>query len=327
MNKKYKNFKKIYFRADGNTNIGFGHVIRCLALADMLKDQFECIFATRYVNEYIIDEIEKSCSSYIKLKEGYNEHFDEFLTFISKEDIVVLDNYFYNTDYQKLIKSIECKLICIDDIHDKHYVADVVINHGPGLREDQFSVENYTKLCLGLDYALLRKPFLNVVQRKRTEVKKCLVCIGGADKYNITSKILNLLEGNLNIETVDVIIGSSFLFQTELENLIDCSKKEVKLYSGLSSNEMLDRMESADFGIFPASSISLEAISVGLPFMVGYYVENQVELYNNLTKVYSVFGLDNLLDIDKLLIDNFDISHKFNTINSSMNFKKVFNKL
>ncbi|MDC1462639.1 UDP-2,4-diacetamido-2,4,6-trideoxy-beta-L-altropyranose hydrolase [Polaribacter sp.] len=319
--------KKIYFRADGNTDIGYGHIIRCLALVDMLKDHFECIFATRFVNKYIIEEIEKSCSSYIKLKEVHNKHFDEFLSFINKEDIVVLDNYFFTTDYQKQIKSIKCKLICIDDMHDKHYVADLVINHGPGLTENQFSVEHYTKLCLGLNYALLRKPFLNVVHRKRTEVKKCLICIGGADKHNITSKIFNLLEGNINIDTVDIIIGSSFLFKTELENSIVFSKKEVNLYSGLSSNEMLDRMQSADFGIFPASSISLEAISVGLPFMVGYYVENQEELYNNLTKVYNVFGLDNLLDIDGLLIDDFDISHKFSTINSSMNLKKVFKKL
>lgn len=319
--------RKIYFRVDASLDIGFGHIIRCLALADMLKDQFECIFVTRYLNEYIIKEIKKTYSSYIKLNEGHNEHFDEFLTFISKGDIVVLDNYFYDTDYQKQIKSIDCKLICIDDMHDKHFVADVVINHGPGLTQNQFSVEHYTKLCLGLDYALLRKPFLNIVQRKRTELKKCLVCIGGADKYNITSKILNLLEGNQNIETVDVIIGSSFLFQTELENIKDSSKKEVKLYSGLSSNEMFDRMESADFGIFPASSICLEAISVGLPFLVGYYAENQKELYNNLTNVYNIFGLDNLLDIDMLSIDDFDISHKLDTINSSMNLKKVFNKL
>ena len=98
--------KKIYFRTDGNTDIGFGHVIRSLALADMLKDHFECIFATRFVNKYIIEEIEKSCSSYIKLKEGHNEHFDEFLACVSKEDIVVLDNYLIalggrNTSYHE----------------------------------------------------------------------------------------------------------------------------------------------------------------------------------------------------------------------------------
>ena len=319
--------RKVYFRADGNNQIGFGHVIRSLALADMIKSQFECIFVTRFVNKYIIHEIEKSCAGYIKLQENNNKHFNEFLNILNKEDIVVLDNYFFSTDYQKQIKSIECKLICIDDMHDKHYLADVVINHGPGLHNEQFSVEDYTKLCIGLDYALLRKPFLNVVQHKRTELKRCIICMGGADKYNITYKILKLLEMNLNIEAVDIIIGSSFLFRTELENRINCSKKEVKLHSGLSSNEMLNRMQLADFGIFPASSISLEAISVGLPFMVGYYVENQKELYNNLTNVYNVFGLGNLLHINSLLTDDFDISHKFNTINSSLNFKKVFNEL
>ena len=128
---------KIYFRADGNADIGLGHVIRCLALADMLKEEFECVFATRFVNKYINEEIQKTCSSYIKLKEKHGEHYEEFLSFIEKEDIVVLDNYFFTTDYQKKIKNIGCKLVCIDDMHDKHYVADAVINHGPSLRENQ----------------------------------------------------------------------------------------------------------------------------------------------------------------------------------------------
>ena len=41
--------KKILFRADGNEEIGYGHVIRSLALADMLKENFECIFVTRFL--------------------------------------------------------------------------------------------------------------------------------------------------------------------------------------------------------------------------------------------------------------------------------------
>ena len=86
--------RKIYFRADGNADIGLGHVIRCLALADILKDEFECVFATRFVNKYINEEIQKTCSSYIKLNEYNNQHFEDFLTVIDKEDTVVLDNYF-----------------------------------------------------------------------------------------------------------------------------------------------------------------------------------------------------------------------------------------
>ena len=40
--------KKVYFRADANSQIGWGHIVRCMALADMLIEDknsiFECIF-------------------------------------------------------------------------------------------------------------------------------------------------------------------------------------------------------------------------------------------------------------------------------------------
>ena len=291
---------KIYFRADGSTDIGMGHVIRSLALADMLKDDFECIFATRFVNEYIISEIKKTCSSYIKLSEVDETHFNEFLTYLEEEDTVVLDNYFYTTEYQRQIKDIGCKLVCIDDMHDKHYVADVVINHAPGLKEEQFSIESYTKLCLGLDYALLRKPFLNVTPRKRTEQKRCLVCIGGVDKHNITTNIVSLLENIKSVEIIDIIIGSAFLFKKELEKVISTSIKEVNIYSSLSSQQMVEQMQISDFGILPASSISIEAMAVGMPFMVGYYVDNQEEYYFNLVRKVPNIGLGDFKKITSI---------------------------
>lgn len=315
---------KIYFRADGNNDLGLGHVIRCLSLADLLKDQSECIFVTRFLNKYIIDEIKKSCSSYIKLNEDQNEHFDEFLTFIKKEDTVVLDNYFFTTDYQKKIKNIGCKLVCIDDMHDKHYVSDVVINHSPALVENQFSTESYTRLCLGLDYALLRKPFFNVVPRKRTEKKRCLVFLGGADKHNITSNIVSLLEDIARIKIIDVIIGSSFLFVKELNNVINKSKKKIKIFSNLSSEDIVKRMNIADFGILSASSVSIEAIYVGMPFMVGYYVHNQVEYYNYLTVKKSIFGLGDLLTLNSLKIDNFNNKNHYFPKNNSLKLKQIF---
>ena len=39
--------QKIYFRADAGAEIGYGHFIRTLALADMLKDDFSCVFVTQ----------------------------------------------------------------------------------------------------------------------------------------------------------------------------------------------------------------------------------------------------------------------------------------
>lgn len=100
--------------------------------------------------------MEKVCQ-FVSLDE--ESHFDDFLTYLTGKEIVVLDNYFFTTDYQRAIKGKGCKLVCVDDMHDKHYVADVVINHA--LTDTSlFEVEPYTKLAIGNNWALLRKPFL-----------------------------------------------------------------------------------------------------------------------------------------------------------------------
>lgn len=182
--------QKIYFRADASATIGYGHFIRTLALADMLKDDFDCTFFTCHPTSYQVSEMEKVCP-FIPLQE--ETHSADFLSHLQGDEIVVLDNYFFTTDYQLAIKQKGCRLVCIDDMHDKHYVADVVINHGqtnPALLD----VESYTRLCLGFDWALLRKPFLEAAKRKSISsdrIEKVAVCFGGSDIHDITGYFVN----------------------------------------------------------------------------------------------------------------------------------------
>ncbi len=156
--------KTIIFRADGSKTIGMGHFVRTLALAEMLKEHFHCIFATRNPSIYQVKQIEKICNDFINLPEG-ESHFKIFLEYLKGNEIVVLDNYFFTTDYQYKIKSKGCTLICIDDIHDKHYVADIVINQAEGMSKSKFSIEKYTKLLLGYRYALLRKEYYSIIKK------------------------------------------------------------------------------------------------------------------------------------------------------------------
>lgn len=151
--------RKIFFRADAGAQIGYGHFIRTLALADMLRDDFDCTFLTQSPSEYQQKEVEKVCP--LVALPSDDSKFEKFIDCLKGEEIIVLDNYFYTSEYQKQIKEKGCKLVCIDDMHDKHYYADVVINHGL-TDENLFDVEPYTRLCLGFDYALLRRPFIQV---------------------------------------------------------------------------------------------------------------------------------------------------------------------
>lgn len=62
------NKSKIYFRADASANIGYGHFVRTLALADMLKENFDCTFFTSAPTDFMRQEMEKVCP-YVALNE------------------------------------------------------------------------------------------------------------------------------------------------------------------------------------------------------------------------------------------------------------------
>lgn len=291
------NKKKIILRADASPSIGMGHFMRTLALAEMLSGDFYCVFATVKPTEYQILEINKYCSDLIKLPPD-DSHFNVFLEHLNGDEIVVLDNYFFDTSFQQRIKKIGCKLVCIDDMHDKHYVADVVINHAEGLSEDDFSVESYTQVLLGFNYALLRKPFIeNDDQKKRTKFD-LVIGIGGTDPLNITENIL------INVSTILSKSNIAVFFANVSEETMAClSKKNISIFKNINAEKIADIMKQSKFGIFSSSTIAIEAIAMRLPFAIGYFVDNQSNLYNGIVNNELAAPLHSFQNMNKNLLE------------------------
>lgn len=267
--------KRICFRADANAQVGFGHFIRTLALADMLKEDFDCVFYTADPTPYQIGELQKVCP-YVPLSDSTK--LEDFLASLTGSEIVVLDNYFYTEEYQKQIKDKGCKLVCIDDMHDRHYYSDVVINHAYGAKKEDYSIEPYTQLCLGLNYALLRKPFLEKLTKKNRD--SLLVCYGGLDIHNLTCKTLRFLETEIRQYHVDVIVGDAFKYIEELKE-ISGRHSNIDIHRSVPASEMASLMQRAKVAFLPASSVLWEAIFSGCNVVYGYYVDNQMDICKN----------------------------------------------
>lgn len=287
----------ILIRADGGPQIGLGHLIRCSALAHMLKDYFEINFFCKEIPQSNKTELQQSGFPVVQI-----ESEEQFIDSVSRESIVVLDSYEFGTDYQRKIKAVGAKLVCIDDLHDKHYVADVVINHAINDKK-LFSIENYTKLFLGLEYALIRKDFF--INFKQNKIKNTLLInFGGSDFNNLTLKILDyLLERDIHIKfKTFVLVGSTNNYSEKIENL--CNENNFIFYKNLNSYDLSKLFERIEFAILPASTIMIEALYKDVKIIGGYFVEDQKQFFNNLLKsnyIYPIGNFNNYLNFEKII--------------------------
>lgn len=287
---------KIYFRAEAGPEIGYGHYIRSLALADMLKQDFDCTMFTQMPTDYQLHEAEPICP--VVALPNDDRKFNIFLNHLIGDEIVVLDNYFFTTDYQRQIKAKGCKLVCIDDMHDKHYVADVVINHGC-IDASLFDVEPYTRSCLGMDYALLRRPFWNISRQQKREPNTYAICFGGADSYNLTYAYAKTITNLYPESFVIAIVGDSYKYEDSLFKL-----PKVEIRKRLSATEMANLFSSIENVICSASTTCFEALACGAKVYSGWYVDNQTEIYKTLCERGVITPLGDLLHTERCLPKN-----------------------
>jgi UDP-2,4-diacetamido-2,4,6-trideoxy-beta-L-altropyranose hydrolase len=263
---------KVLIRVDGSAQIGLGHVVRCSALAQMLKDEFQIHFISKEIPESIIGDIISKGFEFTKI-----ETEKTFFKLLTGKEIVVLDNYFFDTAYQKRIKEIlGCKLVCIDDLHDKEFYADLIINHAPGVKREDYQAQSYTQFALGLDYALLRPGFLEQAQKSRIVNNKeiLFICFGGSDFNNLTHRVLQIALEFKEFKKIIVVTGAAYTNIDSLSLLVKTSSK-VENHSNISGTKMLSLMAQSDVAIVPSSGILLEVISAGCYVISGMYIENQ----------------------------------------------------
>ena len=281
--------QRIIFRADGNSRIGLGHVVRSLALAHMLRHDFECVFAIQAPSSELQEQIRQVCDGVIILpacEPGEERFAHELEAYIAEDVIVVLDGYNFTTAYQQNIKRRGSQLLYIDDLQAFPIPADVVLNQAGGVDAAKYETEPYTKLLLGPQYALLRPPFTKAAKVKREFPASGLhlfLNLGGADPDNYTLRIAQELEQLEAIDKVEIVIGSAYKHTQALEHWI-AGKQKYKLHQNLDAEALIKLMKSCAVAVTSASGVSYEYASVGGLLFVLQTADNQAGLYTFLTQ-------------------------------------------
>ena len=292
--------KQILFRADGNSKIGLGHLYRVFAIIEMLKENFECTLVTRsdseisiipktYKVKLIPEEIDVKKEAMWLLK-----------NFQIKLNIIIADGYTFNAAYQKKIKKIGYKLIYIDDLTTIQMYADFVVNHSLSVKPEHFTTKLKTRFGLGTKYAMLRPSFVEVAKsnKKAKNIEQVFVSFGGADFYDLTSKAVEALTHFKFINKIHVLIGAAYkhqnIFKIEKEN------NNIIIYNNLDELGVLKLMKRTQLAIIPASTISYEVCSVKMLTICGYFVDNQMSIYNGLKKYNTIIPAGDYTKYDVL---------------------------
>ena len=321
---------KFFFRLDASPKIGTGHLMRCLSLASHLKKKgFSSDFITSGLENSLMQLISEQGHKHHKIekKENYNNYFqnqdyfyldnifdaEKTIQIIKEEkqpSSIIIDHYGIDSEWHKKLQSYCKKLIVIDDIANRKFECDVLMN--PTYDFNKSSYDNLvSESCLkliGAEYALIRPEFLEIrpkSKKKRSankDLKEILIFMsGGLSLDEEIILILNVLDSiewpykpkiNLVLNNNDPLIKTlntnNLVFDLDINILSDV-------------RNMAQLMHDSDLAIGSAGTASWERCCMGLPTLVKVIADNQKQIANKLENVGAISTWSNEYDLKRKL--------------------------
>ena len=321
----------IVFRVDSSLQMGIGHVMRCLALAQVLKENGVNVeFICRKHEGNLIDKIRSSGFVAHEL-EAYKEievdnrlahsqwlgatqqqDADDCIDILKadKSDWLIVDHYALDEQWQKRLNPYYEKLMVIDDLADRKHQCDILLDQTFGRQQEDYSglTSKDCQLLLGSQYALLRPEFAewraySLERRSKPEFKQLLINMGGVDVDNVTEKILGELKiCNLpNDIKITIVMGSSapHLESIKSKAITLPYKTEVKV----DVDNMAEIMANSDIAIGAAGATTWERCCLGLPTIQIVIAENQNTIARSLAKKNAIKFLQDRKELSSMISD------------------------
>ncbi|TCS83309.1 UDP-2,4-diacetamido-2,4,6-trideoxy-beta-L-altropyranose hydrolase [Tepidibacillus fermentans] len=310
----------VFIRADASYEIGTGHVMRCLTLANHLRNkEINVIFLSRELTGDLCQYIEEKGFNVHCLSGGnpfleennWEKDAIETISIIEEYQgpkYIIVDHYALDQNWEAKVRPFVKKIMVIDDLANRVHDCDLLLDQN--LYEDMQTrynglVSQNCKIFLGPKYALLREEFIEArktLSERSGKVKRILVFFGGSDPTNESIKVLRSLEHmDLKEITIDVVVGKSNLRKQEIENI--CNQHENMNYYCQIEN-MAELMVKADLAIGAGGSTTWERCYLGLPTITIIVAENQYLTTKAVEKAGAILNLGCHSEVSNQDIEN-----------------------
>lgn len=293
------------FRADASLQIGAGHVMRCLTLADRLAARGrECVFISRDL-EGGLGELVRERGHRVETLRGrgvpYAAHepapfHASWLECPWQEDArqtrdallsigagrLVVDHYALDARWESAVAAPGLRLMALDDLADRPHAVELLLDQNLGREERDYAalVPAGCRVLAGPRYALLGRRFAelraaSVARRAQPSLARILVSMGGVDPGDATSTALESICAARppSGTSVTVVMGRHAPWLAKVRAAAAAAPIQVDV--AVDVRDMAERMAAADLAIGGAGGTAWERCSLGLPSIVVVLAENQ----------------------------------------------------
>ncbi len=320
---------RIVFRVDSSVEMGSGHVMRCLTLAEsLIKRGAKVSFVCRELPGNLCGFIEQKGFMVNRLPYNLNSEekrdiyvdpphanwlgvdwktdasqTSDILNHFGKIDWLVVDHYALDVRWEQVLSSYTDAIMAIDDLADRHHQCDILLDQNlyPEM-ENRYKglVPKQCKQLLGPKFALLREEFRNARSKginRNGKVERIIVFFGGTDPTNETRKALDAVEqSGMAFTEIHVIVGEANPQKDTIKLLCE-SIEGVKFYC--QTNKIADLMHNADLALCAGGSSTWERCCLGLPSIVLAIADNQIKIAQMTEEVGAIAFLGYAADVSK----------------------------
>ena len=286
--------KKVLIRCDAAPEIGFGHVVRCLALADELRDSHGChVDFAMLRGAQGVAQVQAQGYAVYQPAEGGEQldegHWLQELIAKCQHQVLILD---VRTDLASAaVNSIRASgvlIVTIDDASERRLLADLAF-YPPVPQVERLDWTGFTgQRFVGWDWVLLRPQFAEVAQRARERKSELqddppstdgrrtlLVTMGGSDPAGLTLMAVEAIEKIDGDFRVLVVIGGGFVHDAALAEWLAKAKRSYEICRNVA--DMAALMAEVDLAVTSFGVTAYELAAIGVPAVYLCLTEDHAE--------------------------------------------------
>jgi spore coat polysaccharide biosynthesis protein SpsF len=261
--------RRAIIRCDGDAEIGLGHVVRCLALAEELREvhSWGVTFAMERGEIGIGMVTEAGFDIKIKPDADNEGQWLETLMESLHPDAFIMD---IRTDLARgsvgRLKRFGSLIVNIDDPSDRRLEADMVF-YPPVPQVKQMDWSGFKgHLFTGWEWVILRRQFADPPKHSKQSPNDppiILVTMGGSDPAGMTLKTAGALDSVKAPFKAQFVIGSAYQNTKTLKDLLATVKYPYEVKSGVQ--DMATLMTGVDLAVASFGVTAYELAAMGVP--------------------------------------------------------------